>query len=792
MKTMLSYLPTFGPVTLSLALSLAAASAQGLRLENVWSLGPGDRYYLGTGTTERGLSYNPVTGHLILVHRGSPISVPVLDALTGADVGEMDTSGLINPGTFVLSKVAVADDGAIYGANFGTIGSTTPTFTVYRWADETSICTVAYSADPGAGNIQQWGTTFDVRGAGTNTQILVSSSAGTIAALLTTADGTNFTSQVLETDALPGQMGIAVAFGTNNTFWAKSVDGPLLHLEFDTNAGTATVSQSFNVTNFPGSVAPFNVDTTNNLLVGVNVTTPDTVNLYSIANLAAAPVLLSSTDLLDYPNGLYMGAVDFGGGMVFTLDSNNGLQAYNMVPSSEPVPPSMVLQPRAATLFAGLNAVLVASAAGTEPLHYQWQSWGLDIPNATNSVLAITNVQAGDDADYTVTVTNIAGTVTSIPAHLTVLPPGIMTPVWSLAPGSRAYLTSTSNNQRGMAYNPVTKHLVLVNRAGSLSVNVLDAATGADSGTMSVAGISGGTFPLLMIGVADDGAIYGANFGSVTGTTPTVYRWADETAVPTIAYKGDPANGTANRQWGNTLDVRGSGTNTQILLPSGGQEFVAILTTTNGADFSSILISNVPTSAVVEGAAFGAGDTFWGKSNAGGTLIHFGYDFTTCAVTVLEAYDASMFDPNVKPIAVDVGHNLLAGVAIATPDTVSLYDISQISPTQAPVFLQAVKTPTDNANTLYRGALDFGDGMLFALDTNNGISAFALPLLRVNLASGKVVVSWASTLVGFNLESAASLSSGQWASVSGATLSGGQYSLTLTPAATPHYFRLRK
>jgi len=786
---MLSSLPTLGLFTLS----LAAASAQGLRLENLWSLAPGDRPYLGTGTTERGLSYNPVTGHLILVHRGSPITVQVLDALTGDDVGAMDTSGLINPGTFILSKVGVADDGVIYGANFGTIGGATPTFTVYRWADEASICTVAYSADPGAGNNQQWGTTFDVRGAGTNTQILLSSSAGSIAALLTTVDGTNFTSQVLATDLLPGQMGIAVAFGTSNTFWAKSVDGPLVHLGFDRNAGTATTLQYFSVTNFPGSVAPFNVDNTNNLLVGVNVTTPDTANLYSIANLAAAPVLLNSTNLpADYPNSGFMGAVDFGGGKVFTLDSNSGLQAYNIVPSSDPVPPSMVLQPQAATVFTALNAVMVAAAAGTGPLHYQWQTNGVDVLNATNSVLAITNVQAGNEADYTMTVTNIAGTITSFAAHLTVLPPGVMTPIWSLAPGSRAYLTSTSNNQRGMAYNPVTKHLVLVNRAGTVSVNVLDAATGADRGTMSVAGITGGTFNLLMIGVADDGAIYGANFGSLTGTTPTIYRWANEGAVPTIAYKGDPANGTANRQWGNALDVRGSGTNTQILLPSGGQEFVAILTTTNGTDFSSILISNVPTGAVLEGAAFGAGDTFWGKSNVGGTLVHFGYDFTTCVVTVLEAYDGSLFDANVKPIAVDVGHNLLAGVAIATPDTISLYDISQVSPTQPPVFLQTVKAPTDNANTLFRGALDFGDGMLFALDTNNGLSAFALPFLKVNLVSGKVVVSWASTLVGFNLETATSVTSGQWSNVSGATLSGGQYSVTLTPAATPQFFRLQK
>ena len=101
----------------------------------------------------------------------------------------------------------------------------------------------------------------------------------------------------------------------------------------------------------------------------------------------------------------------------------------------------------------------MASAEGTAPLRYQWQTNGINLSGATNSVLSITNVQAAHEADYTVVVTNIAGNTLSQIAHLTVLPPGVMTPLWSLAPGSRAYLTSSGNNQRGMAYNPVTGHL---------------------------------------------------------------------------------------------------------------------------------------------------------------------------------------------------------------------------------------------------------------------------------------------------------------------------------------------
>ncbi len=783
------------PLILFVCVSGSTARAQGLKLQTRWALLPGDRTYLTTGTNQRGLAFNPVTGHLILVNRSGGISVHLLDALTGDDLGVMDTTSVTNAGTFLLSKVDVADDGVIYAANFGTIGTATPAFTVYRWDGEASVAGIAYAGDPGAGNIQQWGTTFDVRGQGASTEILVTSSTGTIGALLTTADGTSFTAQVFQTDVSPGQMGIAVAFGTNNTFWAKSVDGPLLHLNLDTNTWTASVLHQFSVTNFPGTTGPLMVEVTSNLLAGINVTSPDTVDLFSIANLTAPPVLLNSTALpTDVPNSLFMGTVQFAPGMVFALDSNNGLAAYDLVANSDPVPPYMILHPRETTVFVGQTVTFASSATGSAPLYYQWQTNWIDVPNATNSILVITNVQAGHEADYAVVVTNVGGTVMSFSAHLTVLPPGIMTPIWSLAPGSRSYLTGTGNNQRGMSYNPATGHLVLANMAGGASVNLLDARTGADAGTMNVTGIStnSGTFKLLMIGVADDGVIYGANFGSYPGTVTTIYRWANEGATWTYAFKGDPSSGRANLQWGNTLDVRGAGTNTQILLPSGGQAYICVMTTADGVNFVPNLISNIPAGAVLQGAAFGEGNTFWGKSDAGATLVHIGYDLLTGDTNSLEWWDSSLFPASVKPIMLDTAHNLLAGVSIATPDTVDLYDISHLSPTEGPVLLQSVKVPTDNANTLFRGALDFGDEKLFALDTNNGLMAFALPYLRVNLVNTNVVVSWQATLTGFALEAKSSVTSGTWTPVGGATITNGRYTVSLPVGTGAQYFRLRK
>src|SRR5688572_1891911 len=69
-----------------------------------------------------------------------------------------------------------------------------------------------------------------------------------------------------------------------------------------------------------------------------------------------------------------------------------------------------------------------------------------------------------------------------------------LAPLWSLKPGDRTYLTGTSatgandNLQRGIGYNPVTDHLLLVSRwtndapAGSSVIQgiyILDGNTGA-------------------------------------------------------------------------------------------------------------------------------------------------------------------------------------------------------------------------------------------------------------------------------------------------------------------------
>ena len=67
----------------------------------------------------------------------------------------------------------------------------------------------------------------------------------------------------------------------------------------------------------------------------------------------------------------------------------------------------------------GATAYLRLVAVGAFPLSYQWSCNGTNIPDATNTVLVLTNVQPSQSGScYTLTATNISGTTTSAPIKL--------------------------------------------------------------------------------------------------------------------------------------------------------------------------------------------------------------------------------------------------------------------------------------------------------------------------------------------------------------------------------------
>jgi alpha-tubulin suppressor-like RCC1 family protein len=83
-------------------------------------------------------------------------------------------------------------------------------------------------------------------------------------------------------------------------------------------------------------------------------------------------------------------------------------------------PPVIVTPPTAQTALAGTSVTFTATVTGTLPLNYQWHFNGEPIPEATGASHLIPRVLAGHAGDYSLTVTNIAGTATSTAVALTV------------------------------------------------------------------------------------------------------------------------------------------------------------------------------------------------------------------------------------------------------------------------------------------------------------------------------------------------------------------------------------
>jgi hypothetical protein len=100
--------------------------------------------------------------------------------------------------------------------------------------------------------------------------------------------------------------------------------------------------------------------------------------------------------------------------------------------------PGIVTQPAPVNATAGNTATFAVSATGTAPLAFQWRRNGVAIAGATAAAMTIPVVLATDAGDYSVVVTNAAGSATSQAASLAVSPaaPAPTAPTIVQQPGS--------------------------------------------------------------------------------------------------------------------------------------------------------------------------------------------------------------------------------------------------------------------------------------------------------------------------------------------------------------------
>ena len=211
------------------------------------------------------------------------------------------------------------------------------------------------------------------------------------------------------------------------------------------------------------------------------------------------------------------------------------------------IPPHIATQPVSRTVRVGQSVSFSVTATGSAPLIYRWSKNGTDIPNATNVSYVIPAVADSDAGNYSVVVTNSAGSVTSSNVWLTVLDSPIFTtqPLSQTAGvGSNVTLSATAYGAQPLVFqwyfknSPVGSPVsgtnvafyaltnVQTNNSGNYSVQVFN---GYGSATSSTAVFSVVVFPpSITMQPSNQSAALGesATFTVVvSGTPPFRYQW---------------------------------------------------------------------------------------------------------------------------------------------------------------------------------------------------------------------------------------------------------------------------
>ena len=154
---------------------------------------------------------------------------------------------------------------------------------------------------------------------------------------------------------------------------------------------------------------------------------------------------------------------------VDSVMSSNAVLTVN----TNPVAPFFTTQPIPVSAVVGDDVTFIATAVGTLPISYQWNTNGVPISGATLSTLNLANVQLGNAGNYSVTASNSVGTTNSDVAALTVTPK--MPPPLPVIPTNQFNITDFGAMGDGVTNNAVSIQ------------NTINAAAAAGGGVVVVA-----------------------------------------------------------------------------------------------------------------------------------------------------------------------------------------------------------------------------------------------------------------------------------------------------------------
>lgn len=445
-----------------------------------------------------------------------------------------------------------------------------------------------------------------------------------------------------------------------------------------------------------------------------------------------------------------------------------------------PVTPYFVIQPSGATLPAGSSRTFTGQANGSQPIGYQWQRNGTNLPDATGTSLAFTRLAISDSGAYTLLASNAAGVSTSAVALLTVF--------------QNAILSSTLSNQVVQAGETV---VLTVSAGGTPPLGYAwqfngQPVSGTDP-TLVLSNIQPAQSGYYRVIVTNQyGGISSTGRVSVLGPPSAVVAWGDnaggQTNVPgglddIVAVGGGDYHSLALRRKG-TLLAWGYNGDGQITVPTNVLRFVAIA---SGGSHNLALTENgsvigwgrndygqrtVPVTAANNVLSVAAGDAHSVALLASGTVVAWG-DSTLSQSSVPQGLSG------VRAIAAGHNHSL----ALRTGGTVVGWGFNIYGQATPPAsltnataiaggYLHSVALRTDGTVVCW-GDNTFGQTNVPA-GLSNVVAIAAGDFHSLALRSDGAIVGWGDDSYG-------QLSSPAWATNSVAINSGFFHGLALVP-----------
>jgi Immunoglobulin domain/Immunoglobulin I-set domain/Abnormal spindle-like microcephaly-assoc'd, ASPM-SPD-2-Hydin len=365
-------------------------------------------------------------------------------------------------------------------------------------------------------------------------------------------------------------------------------------------------------------------------------------------------------------------ASDNGSSFTVTVTSSTGSVTSNAATLTVNAPPSITTQPASTTVNVGQTASFSVAATGTGTLTYQWKKNGAAISGATSASYTTPATASTDNgAQFTVTVTNSFGNMTSNAATLTVNVP----PTISAQPASQT---------------------VTVGQAATFSV------TASGSGTLTyqwkkngtaISGATSASYTTPATVASDNGSSFTVTITSSTGNATSNAATLTVNAPPSITTQ--PASTTVNVGQTASFSVAATGTGTLTYQWSRNSAAIsgatsasyttpATASTDNGALFTvtvtnsfgnmtsnaATLTVNVPptisTQPVSQTVAVGQTATFSVTASGSGTLT---YQWKKNGTVVSGATSASYTTP--ATVASDNGSSFTVTVTSSTGNVTS-------------------------------------------------------------------------------------------------------------------------